>query len=127
MESYYENWKDEEKGRPGAKKGFTATASKRQKDFEKYVGIVGESRETENAAVWSDRLMEAAQKEVMKSTNGQKDLDEEDGNVSVEVNILVEKDRVYLNYASRGLGDSSGDEDDDDDDLTNARNTMAAV
>jgi hypothetical protein len=114
MESYYGHWRDETDGKAGAKKGFTTTASKRKDDFERYVGIVGESRETASAMLWSERLMEVANKEMMRSGDKQGDLDEDDDGED-EMTVQNEaKARVYLSYASRGLGDSSSDEDDDE-------------
>lgn len=119
MESYYDKWLEETDGKAGAKKGFTTTAGKRQKDFQKYVGMVGESRETTNAELWSERLMDTAHKELMGKTKIDQSVDtgESDENSANEKETKEKKkDRVYLKYASKGLGDISSEEEDDDDD-----------
>jgi hypothetical protein len=118
MDSYYGNWQDEQdeaNPKGGAKKGFTTTASKRKGDFEKYVGIVAESREAPNAQMWSERLMEVANKELMKSNIDQEE-SEVDNSENQDTSPIDDKTSVYLKYASRGLGDDDDDDDDDEDD-----------
>jgi hypothetical protein len=117
MDSYYGNWQDEQdeaNSKGGAKKGFTTTASKRKGDFEKYVGIVAESREAPNAQMWSERLMEVANKELMKSNNDQEESEEVDDSENQDTTPIDDRTSVYLKYASRGLGDDSSSDEDDD-------------
>ena len=117
MDSYYVNWRDEASEKGGAKKGFTTTASKRKGDFEKYVGIVAESRETSNAELWSEWLMEVANTKLMKSNNEQEGCEELGGIKDKEDTVpMDDKARKYLNYASRGLGDDSSSDSSSDED-----------
>ena len=118
MESYYDKWLEETDGKAGAKKGFTTTAGKRQKDFQKYVGLVGVSRETTNAELWSERLMDTAHRELMEKAKIDESVntgESDDNSGNEEENKEKKKDRVYLKYANKGLGDISSDEEDDDD------------
>ena len=128
MESYYSSWKNETENKAGARKGFTTTAGKRRKDFEKYVGMVGESRESESSTMWSDKLMEIAQNELFKKQEMENDeVVTEDDNVQVTTDRHNDKERVYLNYAARGLDDSSCDENDNSEDVSYTVRPMTAV
>jgi hypothetical protein len=117
MESYYDNWKDTNNGKPGAKMGFTTTAGKRKKEFEKYVGRIGDSRLTENSKLWSDRLLVVAQQELMRK----KEHNDDDSTVDSAEDVSEAsktKDQNYLKYTANALGESSCDEEDDMDEET---------
>ena len=122
MESYYDKWmndsEEELDGVPGQNKGFTSTASKRQRDFQTYVGMVGLSRETTNAALWDEKLMEIAHGEVVNSNTSEKTtVGSEVVQMIVEETRERERDVVYLRISNNALGgDSSSSDNDSDDD-----------
>jgi ABC-type phosphate transport system substrate-binding protein len=72
----------------------------------------GESRKSPNAVLWSERLMEVAKAEMMKSTKEDKDDDSDDDNVSEteEGNAATEE---YVKQTNDALGVSSDSDEDD--------------
>ena len=72
--------------------------------------------------------MEIAQNELFKKQDVNNDeVQMENNDVQVTADQNNKKERVYLNYAAKGLDNGSCDEDDDNDNVAYTVDTMTAV
>lgn len=117
MDSYYSKWKEEtENKKPGAALGFTRTAGKRQKDFEKYIVRLREARSAPNAEKWSEKLVLAAEK--VRLENQQNSGNDDSGDPSddeSEPGVAETQNNAYVNQALADLGGFSDEEEEEED------------
>ena len=113
MDAYYNCWKINKKGRAGAVFGVQNTVSRKKAQFQEYDLTAGDSRQTENALLWSEKLMEVAKSALRM-------IEEDDDNGNDEIGEAVEeeedtaKENTYIDRMKNSLGEDSSDNDDDE-------------
>jgi hypothetical protein len=122
MDAYYNRWKINKKGRAGAVFGVQNTVSKKKAQFQEYDMTAGDSRKTENALLWSEKLMEVAKSALRLIEEYDDDGDDEIGE-AVQEEEDTTKENAYINRMKNSLGEDSSDDDEDEggdvDDTTN--------